>query len=134
MFGIDLQYPEYYSTWLTEQVHGSTGVGGSIWGESYAMMGYFGIIMSTILWLLSVNKCNKHLDYHANYSYFVVALGTYWAWYINRLDFNRVAQSFKVMLFCFLIWAVIYLVLVGSLRIGRMRIKLGNKNVCSNIA
>lgn len=126
LFEINLQYPEYYSTWLEEQVHGSAGVGGSIWGESYAMMGYFGILLSTILWLSFINKCNKHLDYHANHSYFVVALGTYWAWYINRLDFNRVGQSFKVMLFCFLIWAVIYLALVGTLTIGRLRIKFGN--------
>ena len=126
LVGINLQYPEYYSTWLEYQVCGSTGVGGSIWGESYAMVGYFGIILSTILWLLFINKCNKHLDYHANYSYFVVALGTYWAWYINRLDYNRVAQSFKVMLFCFIIWAVIYMTLKGTMTIGRLRIKFRN--------
>ena len=124
IFGIELQYPEYYSTWLMNQVHGSAGVGGSIWGESYAMMGYFGIIVMTILWLSFIIKCNKHLNYHKEHSYFVVALGTYLAWYINRLDFNRVAQSVKVMVFCFCIWAIIYLVLGGSVNIGRMRIVL----------
>lgn len=124
LFDIKLQYPEYYSTWLMTQVHGSTGVGGSIWGESYAMMGWFGIIVITILWLLFIIKCNKHLDYHSEHSYFVVALGTYLSWYINRLDFNRVAQSFKVMLFCFIMWAVVYLILGGNINIARMRIGL----------
>lgn len=129
LFDIKLQYPEYYSTWLMNQVHGSAGVGGSIWGESYAMMGYFGIIAGTILWLAFIYKCNKHLDYHSEHSYFVVALGTYLAWYISRLDFNRVAQSFKVMLFCFFIWAVIYLVLGGAINIGRMCIRLWRSTV-----
>jgi len=64
------------------------------------------------------------LDYHENHSYFIVALGTYFAWYINRLDFNRVGQACKVMFFCFLIWAVIYMVLGGAVRIGRFSIKL----------
>lgn len=119
IFNIKLEYPEYYSTWLMDQVHGSAGVGGSIWGESYAMMGFFGIVIFTLIWLGFVNLCNKHLDYHASYSYFFVALGTYLAWYINRLDFNRVAQSCKVMLFCFLIWAFIHFVMGGIIRIGK---------------
>lgn len=124
VFNIKLEYPEYYSTWLMNQVHGSSGVGGSIWGESFAMMGFFGIIFFTLIWLGFVNLCNKHLDYHLSYSYFIVALGTYHAWYINRLDFNRVAQSCKVMLFCFLIWAFIYLVMGGIIRIGKFSFKL----------
>ena len=124
IFNIKLEYPEYYSTWLMEQVHGSAGVGGSIWGESYSMLGFFGIILFTLIWLAFIYKCNKHLDYHENHSYFIVALGTYFAWYINRLDFNRVGQACKVMFFCFLIWVVIYLVLGGAVRIGRFSIKL----------
>lgn len=124
VFNIKLEYPEYYSTWLMNQVHGSSGVGGSIWGESFAMMGFFGIIFFTLIWLGFVNLCNKHLDYHLSYSYFIVALGTYHAWYINRLDFNRVAQSCKVMLLCFLIWAFIYLVMGGIIRIGKFSFKL----------
>lgn len=119
IFNIKLEYPEYYSTWLMDQVHGSAGVGGSIWGESYAMMGFWGIVIFTLIWLGFVNLCNKHLDYHTSYSYFLVAIGTYLAWYINRLDFNRVAQSCKVMLFCFLIWAFIYFVMGGIIRIGK---------------
>lgn len=124
--GIKPQYPDYYSTWLMEQVQGSAGVGGSIWGECYAMAGFIGIIIGTIIWLFFVNKCNNHLDYHDGYSYFSVALGTYLAWYINRLDFNRVAQSFKVMLFCFLIWAVINLMFSGNISIGKFQIIIRN--------
>ena len=126
LLDIDLKYPEYYSTWLMDQVHASAGVGGSIWGESYAMMGAFGILFFTILWLLFINCCNKHLDYHASYSYFIVALGTYLAWYINRLDYNRVAQSFKVMLLCFLIWTIVFLIMGGTIKIGNNCIRLRN--------
>lgn len=124
IFDIHLSYPEYYSTWLMNQVHGSTGVGGSIWGECYTMIGFVGIVIFTVIWLAFIYKCNKHLDYHKNYSYFVVSLGTYLAWYINRLDFNRVAQVCKVMLLCFLILAVIYLVLGGVINIGRVKISI----------
>ena len=127
IFNIKLEYPEYYSTWLMEQVHGSAGVGGSIWGESYAMMGFIGIIIFTLIWLGFVNLCNKHLDYHTGYSYFAVALGTYLAWYINRLDFNRVGQSFKVMFFCFLIWAFVYLVMGGIIHIGKFSFRIRSK-------
>lgn len=129
IFNIKLEYPEYYSTWLMNQVHGSSGVGGSIWGESYAMMGFLGIIIFTIIWLVFVKFCNKHLDYHASYSYFIVALGTYLAWYINRLDFNRVAQACKVMLFCFVIWAIIYLILGGIIRIGKFSFSIRHKKI-----
>ena len=124
LLGIKIQYPEYYSTWLMNQVHGSTGVGGSIWGESYVMFGFGGIILFTFIWLAFINCCNKHLDYHGKHSYFVIALGTYLAWYINRLDFNRVAQACKVMLLCFLLWGVVYLVLGGTIRLGKFLIKL----------
>ena len=124
IFNIKLEYPEYYSTWLMEQVHGSAGVGGSIWGESYAMMGFIGIIIFTLIWLAFINLCNKHLDYHTSYSYFIVALGIYLAWYINRLDFNRVGQSCKVMLFCFLMWALIYLIMGGIIRIGKFGFRI----------
>lgn len=126
IFRIKLAYPEYYSTWLMNQVHGSAGVGGSIWGECYVMMGFGGVIIFTLIWLGFVKFCNKHLNYHASHSYFIVALGTYLAWYVNRLDFNRVGQACKVMLLCFLIWATIYLVLGGIIRIGKFsfRIKL----------
>lgn len=125
LFPIKLQYPEYFSDWLTESVHGSTGVGGSFWGESYAMWGLVGVVLFTALWIAWLRRANNHLDHHRPYSSFVVALGTYHAWYINRLDFNRVGQSIKVMLLCFLIWACFYLVLGGELRIGKkIRIKL----------
>lgn len=124
-FGIKLQYPEYYSTWLVNQVHGSAGVGGSIWGESYAMMGFFGIVLFTLVWLVFIYRCNKHLDYHSNYSYFLVSLGTYLGWYIHRLDFNRVAQSCKVMLLCFMIWAAVYMFIGGSVKIGKVRMRMG---------
>lgn len=116
---IQLQFPEYFSDWLVAEVHPSAGVGGTIWGESYAMMGSVGIPLFTILWLLFVKACSRHLDYPKPESYFVVSLGTYLAWYINRLDFNRVGQACKVTLFCFLIWAAIYVVLAGKLRIGK---------------
>ena len=128
VFNIKLEYPEYYSTWLMEEVHASAGVGGSIWGESYAMMGFLGIIMFTLIWLVFIKFCNKHLDYHASHSYFIVALGTYLAWYINRLDFNRVAQACKIMLFCFLIWAAVYIILGGILRIGKFSLRIRLKD------
>lgn len=113
-----LKYPEYFSTWLMEEVNGSTGVGGTFWGESFAMFGVFGIILFTFLWLCFIRTANIHLNYHKPYSSFIVALGAYWAWYINRLDFNRVGQSFKVMLLCFLIWGGIYLLVGGTLPYG----------------
>ena len=122
---IKLQYPQYFSDWLTASVHGSAGVGGSFWGESYAMWGPVGVILFTAIWMVWLRLANNHLDHHRPYSSFVVALGTYHAWYINRLDFNRVGQSIKVMFLCFLIWAFFYLVLGGELKIGKkIRIKL----------
>ena len=128
LFKIDLMYPEYYSTWLMEQVHGGSGVGGSVWGESYSMMGFPGIVVFTLIWLAFIYKCNKHLDYHGNYSYFLVSLGIYFAWYINRLDFNRIAQACKVMLLCFLIWLFVYLIFGGVLILGKTGITLWNRN------
>lgn len=125
---IELKYPEYFSTWLMDQVAASAGVGGTIWGESFAMFGTFGVVLFTLLWLFLLRFSNNHLDYHRPYSSFIIALGTYLAWYINRLDFNRVGQSFKVTVFCFLIWACIYLVLGGELQFGKkIRIKLSGQ-------
>lgn len=111
-----LQFPEYFSDWLQQEVQGSAGVGGTIWGESYAMFGYVGISLFTILWLMFIKACSRHLDYPRPSSYFIVSIGTYLAWYINRLDFNRVAQACKVILFCYIIWMVIYLAMGGSVR------------------
>ena len=119
--GLETVYPEYYSDWLLSQVQASAGVGGSIWGETYSMFGYIGIIAFTIVWLLFMYFSNRHLDYHEKYSYFIVSLGIYLAWYINRLDFNRVAQACKIMLFCFLLWGAAYVVLTGVLKIGKIR-------------
>ncbi len=116
---IKLSFPEFFSDWLTKQVHGSAGVGGTIWGESYAMLGVLGIPLFTTLWLLFISKCNDHLDYPKPGSYFLVSIGTYLAWYINRLDFNRVGQACKVTLFCFLIWAAVFFILGGKIHIGR---------------
>lgn len=116
---IQLRFPEYFSDWLVMEVNSSAGVGGTIWGESYAMMGPVGIPLFTILWLMFIKACSRHLDYPKPESYFAVSLGTYLAWYINRLDFNRVGQACKVMLFCFLIWAVIYVALAGKLCIDK---------------
>ena len=124
IFGIEPSYPEYFSTWLMDQVHGSAGVGGTIWGECYAMFGYFGIVMFTLIWLMFIYNANRHLDYHEEYSYFIVSLGTYLAWYINRLDFNRVGQACKIMLFCFLIWAFIFLILGGTIKTGTLNYRL----------
>lgn len=111
---VRLQYPEYFSTWLMLEVNGSQGVGGTIWGESYAMFGVIGILINTILWLRVVAICNQHLYKPKKYSAFLVAFGCYLAWYIHRLDFNRVFQFFKLTLLCFLVWGSIYLVLGGS--------------------
>lgn len=124
LFSIKLKYPEYFSTWLEASVNGSAGVGGSIWGESYAMFGAFGVFVFTLIWLIFVKKCNKHLNYPKTYSYFIVSLGSYLAWYINRLDFNRVGQACKVMLFCFLLWAFIYLILGGTIYTYKYKIRL----------
>lgn len=122
---ITLVYPDYFSTWLEEQVHASAGVGGTIWGESYAMFGFIGIIIFTIIWLFMINACNKHLDYPKSHSYFIVALGAYLSWYINRLDFNRVGQACKVMFFCFLLWTIIYLILGGKLKLFNYEFYIG---------
>jgi len=125
---IELAYPEYFSTWLQVEVTGSTGVGGTIWGESHAMFGVFGVLLFTSIWLVCMRYANNHLDYHSPYSSFVIAVGTYLAWYINRLDFNRVGQAVKVTTLCFLIWACFYLVLGGELSFGkRIKIRLDER-------
>ena len=96
---IKLEYSDYFSNWLKESVHAVRGVGGTIWGESYAMLGVFGIFIFTIIWLGIINICNKHLDYHTPSSYFIVALGAYYAWYINRLDFNSIiSKSYHIQI------------------------------------
>ena len=100
-------------------MNASAGVGGTIWGESHAMLGVFGVLFFTIIWLLFVNLGNKHLNHHKPYSSFAIGLATYLAWYINRLDFNRVGQAFKITTFCFLMWAGIYFLLGGELRFGK---------------
>lgn len=124
---IKLEYSDYFSSWLQDTLHAVRGVGGTIWGESYAMLGVFGILIFTIIWLGIINICNKHLDYHTPSSYFIVALGAYYAWYINRLDFNLVGQAFKVFILCFIIWAIPYLLLGGTINISRIRIKMFSK-------
>lgn len=133
IFNIKLSYPEYFSDWLMDEVHGSAGVGGTIWGESYAMFGYAGIVVFTLIWLMVIYNCNKHLDYHKPYSYFIVSLGIYLGWYINRLDFNRVGQACKVLFLCFLIWAIIFLLFGGKIELGKFnlcfRVKNGNRGV-----
>lgn len=128
---IRLRYPENFSTWLRETVHGSTGVGGTIWGESYAMFGVVGIIVFTVLWLCFVRYSNKHLSYVRKHSYFVVSLGVYLSWYINRLDFNRVGQVTKITILCFLMWAFIYMVLGGTVKMFGYSFRIGKYN-CPN--
>lgn len=122
--GIKLKYPEYFSTWLMNQVKASAGVGGTFWGESYAMFGIAGVILFTLVWLNFLKFCNKHLNHHKKYSSFIISLGAYLGWYINRLDFNRVFQSIKVIFLCFLIWVIIYLVLGGAIEVGRRRVRI----------
>lgn len=114
---INLKYPEYFSTWLRAEVNGSGGVGGSIWGESYAMFGFIGVVSFTIIFMSFIRKTNKHLSFEKHYSGFIIALGTYLGWYINRLDFNRVAQATKIMFLCFIIWAVVFLIVGGKLKV-----------------
>lgn len=126
-----LTYPEYYSTWLQEAVHGSEGVGGTIWGESYSMFGILGIPVITIVWLSVVSLCNRHIMMPRKGSPFLIAAGVYLAWYINRLDYNRVGQVVKVMLFCYLLWAGIYLVLGGVLEWKKRRVILNNRQIMS---
>lgn len=118
LFPIQLEYPSYFSDWLFSQLQASAGVGGTIWGESHAILGVAGVILATVLWMLFVGFSDKHLDHHKPYSSFVIGLGTYLAWYINRLDYNRVGQSIKVLLLCLLIWAGIYFLLGGEIRLG----------------
>lgn len=131
---IPLEYPPYFSDWLMTQVNGSTGVGGTFWGESFAMFGVLGVLLFTILWLLFLKLSNDHLNYHKPYSSFIVALGVYLGWYINRLDFNRVGQSIKVMTLCFLIWGVCYLILGGELRFGKkIKLKFDSKQVINRL-
>ena len=124
---IKLEYSDYFSAWLQDTLHAVRGVGGTIWGESYAMLGYGGILIFTLIWLTIIYRCNKHLDYHAPISYFIVALGSYYAWYINRLEFNLVGQAFKVFILCLFIWAVPYLILGGNIKVGKIRIQLLSK-------
>lgn len=128
IFKINLAYPDYFSSWLEAEVQGSTGVGGTIWGEGYAMFGFVGMILLTLIWLVGIKKANEHLDYHKPYSYFIVAVGSYLGWYINRLDFNRVGQACKITFFCFLLWAVIFLVLDGKIEFGNLSVCLKRKN------
>jgi len=116
---IDLAYPEYFSDWLFTELQGSAGVGGTIWGEAHAMMGIVGVILFTCIWMQFVGLANKHLNYHKPYSSFLIAEGTYLAWYINRLDFNRVGQSVKITLLCFLLWLGIYFLLGGEIKAGK---------------
>ncbi len=130
MIPIPLTFPEYFSNWLMAQENASAGVGGTIWGEGYAMFGWAGIPLLTAVWMALLGFANKHMDFHKPYSYFIVASATYLSWYISRLDFNRVAQSLKVMFLCFLIWQTIFLIQGGevvfrrfSLLLGRPRLK-----------
>lgn len=117
-------YPEYFSDILDDFVMGSTGVGGTIWGEWYAMFGTLGVVIGTFLWLRFLCFCNVHLSFHKPYSPFLVSLGVYMGWYINRLDFNRVGQISKVIFMCFCIWAIIYILLGGALKIGKYIFKI----------
>lgn len=116
---IHLEYPSYFSDWLFSELNASAGVGGTIWGESYAMLGTVGVVLATVLWMMFVNLGNRHLNHHKPYSSFVIALATYLAWYMNRLDYNRVGQSFKVTLLCFFLWAMAYFAVGGEIRIGK---------------
>lgn len=125
---IQLSFPEYFSTWLQEEVHGSMGVGGTFWGESYAMFGILGIPLVTMIWLLFVKKCNDHLAMRKVWSPFMISAGVHLAWYINRLDYNRVGQVLKVMLLCFIIWAGIFILLGGSIKFGKIKIALRSEN------
>lgn len=124
---IKLKYPEYFSSWLKDEVQAVRGVGGSIWGESYAMFGVLGVFVFTVIWLMILHYCNKHLDYHSSSSYFIVPLAAYYAWYINRLEFNLLGQAFKVFVLCFIIWAIIYLVMGGTVEVLKYRIRHSSK-------
>ena len=101
-------------------------MGGTIWGESYAMFGMTGVILFTYVWLCFVRYSNRHLSYCKEHSYFVVSLGIYLSWYINRLDFNRVGQVTKITVMCFLMWAFIYMVLGGTVKIFNYSICIRN--------
>lgn len=131
---IKLVYPEYFSDWLMKEVNGSAGVGGTFWGESYAMFGVIGVIAFTFIWMWLLRICNKHLNYPKPYSSFIIAIGIYLAWYINRLDFNRVGQSIKIMFLCFLMWTVIYVCLGGELNVNKkIKIPFRRETCCSRL-
>ena len=119
-----LSYNEYFSEVLRSLVGAVRGVGGSFWGESYAMFGIFGVPFMTLIWLFFVRWGNSHLSYRDESSYFIVSVCAYLSWYINRLDYNLVGQACKVMLFCYMIWAVIFLLLGGEVKIFKLKIRL----------
>ena len=126
---IKLNYPEFFSDWLREQEHAAGGVAGTIWGESYAMLGPIGLLGGTWLWLLLMDKCNRHLKYPGGHSYFLVALGAYLSWYISRLDYNRVGQICKVLLLCYLIWGFFYMMLGGSIEFFGVKLRIDLSNL-----
>ena len=128
---IRIEYPEFFSDWLMIEEHASGGVGGTIWGESYAMMGPTWLLGSTLVWLMLMEKCNKHFKYSGGHSYFLVALGAYLSWYISRLDYNRVGQICKVLLLCYFIWGAFYIVLGGTVHLFgfKLRVRKNDKTV-----
>ena len=121
---IKLSYPEFFSDWLRVQENASGGVAGTIWGESYAMLGPIGLLGATWLWLFLMDMCNRHLKYPGGHSYFLVGLGAYLSWYISRLDYNRVGQICKVLLLCYLIWGFFYMMLGGSIEFFGVKLKI----------
>ena len=88
------------------------------------MFGPAGLLGGTLLWLILMDKCNKHLKYSGGHSYFLVALGAYLSWYISRLDYNRVGQACKVLLFCYLIWGFFYMLQGGSVEFFGIKLKI----------
>lgn len=82
----------------------SYGLGGSFWGETYAMFGTIGVIIVTYIWIKIIKYGDKLLLSNNKYYCFFSIILIYISFYIHRLDWVQVFGGVKSIIF----WFVIY--------------------------
>lgn len=94
-----------FSSIIKNEIFKSTyGLASSFWAESYAMLGYFGIIFFTLAWLIVLKKGYNCLNASGSSKYFIIPGVAYLSFYIHRLDYLQIMGAFKSLLVIYFIW------------------------------
>lgn len=88
------------------------GLANSIWGESYAIGGFWGVYVFFIIWLLFLAISNWLIGKSTIAIVFIIPLATNLSFYIHRLDFVQVIGVFKNIILVSIIYVLVRIIVV----------------------